>query len=143
MVNTILPLLAVVFCGYAWGRMSSKFPANYIMLFSLLLKSLTLLFFIYVSFYNEINKVYLLVLFSLNIVSSSFVTYSFSNYLMQAVNSARSSFKFSILTSLSMLLILVSVPVASYLVDNYNWISFFTFIFALQVLSYISVFKIK
>lgn len=142
-VNTILPLLAVVFCGYAWGRMSSKFPANYIMLFSLLLKSLTLLFFIYVSFYNEINKVYLLVLFSLNIVSSSFVTYSFSNYLMQAVNSARSSFKFSILTSLSMLLILVSVPVASYLVDNYNWISFFTFIFALQVLSYISVFKIK
>ncbi|HAS97793.1 MAG TPA: hypothetical protein DCS70_10765, partial [Acinetobacter nosocomialis] len=81
--------------------------------------------------------------FSLNIVSSSFVTYSFSNYLMQAVNSARSSFKFSILTSLSMLLILVSVPVGSYLVDNYNWISFFTFIFALQVLSYISVFKIK
>lgn len=142
-VNTVLPLFAVVFCGYAWGRMSSKFPAKYIMFFSLLLKSLTLLFFIYVSFYNEINKVYLLVLFSLNIVSSSFVTYSFSNYLMQAVNGARSSFKFSILTSLSMLLILVSVPVASYLVDNYNWISFFIFIFALQILSYISVFKIK
>ncbi|MEQ1117005.1 hypothetical protein ABLT39_19140, partial [Acinetobacter sp. XH1741] len=88
-------------------------------------------------------NLFLLIAFILNVFSSSFITYTYSNYIMQSVQGDNSSFKYSILSSLPMLFLVVSVPFSSILISKYNWNIFFFFILFLQIFSYLSINNIE
>jgi len=138
-INTIIPLLSILILSHLWKYTSKIFSLKKIMLYSLFIKSITIIFFMFLNFLSLNSKLFLLIAFILNVFSSSFLTYTFSNYIMQSVQGDNSSFKYSILSSLPMLLLIVSVPFASTLISKYNWSIFFIFILFLQIFSYLSI----
>ncbi|WOE33276.1 MULTISPECIES: hypothetical protein [unclassified Acinetobacter] len=142
-INIILPLLAVLLCGYLWPHITKIFSLKSIMITSLILKTTNIFLFILINSLDYKSKSALIILFSLNIISSSFITYTFSNFLMRSIDEPRASFKYSIASSLSTASLLITVPIASFLINNYSWNIFFLYIIILQLFSYISIKNIK
>lgn len=142
-INSITSLIAILSCGYIWSKLNEKYSNIIILIASSLFKTLTLFLCIYIYHFKYYNFHSLIILFLLNIFSTSLITYSFSNFIMTTVKGARSSFKYSILTSLPMLFLLCTVPLSSFLINHYNWAIFFIFIILLQFLSFLSLFSIR
>ncbi|MEQ1067604.1 hypothetical protein ABLB96_11375 [Acinetobacter sp. XH1741] len=142
-INTIVPLLSILILSHLWKFTSKIFSLKEIMLYSLLIKSITIIIFMLLNFLSLNINLFLLIAFILNVFSSSFITYTYSNYIMQSVQGDNSSFKYSILSSLPMLFLVVSVPFSSILISKYNWNIFFFFILFLQIFSYLSINNIE
>ncbi|MEI1703937.1 hypothetical protein V8P79_16140 [Acinetobacter baumannii] len=124
--NVIIGLTITILGGFVWSKLNkiTSKPLE----FSLYSKILSIILLMMISKFERNTVLFLFpVILGISIVSSGFMTYAFTEFLIKTIDKKNAAFEYSIVTALSNSSKFIFAPVVGFIALNYGWDAYFIF----------------